>query len=87
MADRVVLVVYSGRPVVLGPALDHVDAVVAAWWPGSEAAGIADVLVGAVPWSGRLPLDWPAADHAPDAAGEDTPAPRWRCGHAHPVAS
>ena len=90
VADRVVLVVYSGRPVVLGPALGHVDAVVAAWWPGSEAAGIADVLVGAVPWSGRLPLDWPAADHAPDApdaAGEDTPAPRWRRGHAHPVAS
>ena len=87
VVDRVVLVVYSGRPVVLGTVLDHVDAVVAAWWPGSEAAGIADVLVGAVPWTATLSIDWPEEDPGPEAGGGDVPAPRWRCGHAHPVAS
>jgi len=72
VVSRLVLVVYSGRPVVLGPALDHADAVVAAWLPGSEADGVADLLVGAAPWTGRLPVDWSA--------------PRWRRGHAHGVA-
>ena len=84
--DRVVLVVYSGRPLVLGTALDRVDAVVAAWWPGSEAAGIADVLVGAVPWRATLPIDWPEEDRWAQPGGGDVPAPRWRRGHAQLVA-
>jgi beta-glucosidase len=84
VVDRVVLVVYSGRPIVLEPVLGDVDAVVAAWWPGSEAAGVADVLVGAVPWSGRLPVDWAEHDHG-SAAGDRGPGtPRWPRGHAHP---
>ncbi|MDX2088668.1 MAG: glycoside hydrolase family 3 N-terminal domain-containing protein [Kofleriaceae bacterium] len=58
-ASRVVLVVISGRPLVLGPAYANADAIVAAWLPGSEGAGVADVLVGAAPFEGRLPFTWP----------------------------
>ncbi len=83
VVDRVVLLVYSGRPLVLDPALEHADAVVAAWWPGSEAAGIADVLVGRVPWAATLSVDWPEQDPPTGAVPATAPAPRWRRGHAH----
>ncbi|GAA1883959.1 glycoside hydrolase family 3 protein [Lapillicoccus jejuensis] len=54
------VVVVSGRPVVM-PAdlLDKVDALVAAWLPGSEGAGVADDLYGAARYTGRLPVSWP----------------------------
>jgi beta-glucosidase len=77
--ERTVLVVVSGRPLVLGEALDHVDAVVAAWWPGSEAAGVADVLAGVRPATGRLPVDWPARDEQLDASAAAGP-PLWARG-------
>jgi beta-glucosidase len=38
-----------------------VDAVVAAWLPGSEGAGLADVLFGDKPFTGKLPLAWPVS--------------------------
>jgi beta-glucosidase len=57
--DRLVLVVVSGRPLVLGPALEQADAVVAAWLPGTEGAGVADGLFGDSPFTGKLPYAWP----------------------------
>lgn len=74
--DRTILVVVSGRPLVLSEVERDVDAIVAAWWPGSEAAGVADVLVGARPVVGMLPLDWPAEDRTTPEATEP-PAVRW----------
>ena len=56
---HLVLVLYSGRPLILGDVLDLCDAVVASWLPGTEARGIVDVLFGSEPFSGRLPLEWP----------------------------
>ncbi|GAA0911744.1 glycoside hydrolase family 3 N-terminal domain-containing protein [Nonomuraea longicatena] len=53
-----VVVVVSGRPLLLGD-LSQVEAVVAAWLPGSEGAGVSDPLFGAVPYTGRLPYTWP----------------------------
>jgi len=59
---HVVLVVLSGRPVMLGGMADKADAVAAAWLPGSEGGyGIADVLTGAVKPQGKLPAAWPAS--------------------------
>jgi beta-glucosidase len=55
----VTLVLLSGRPRVLGEALDLCDAVVAAWLPGTEGAGIADVLFGTRKPTGKLPVSWP----------------------------
>ena len=55
----VVVVLYSGRPMILGTVLDQADAVVAAWLPGTEGRGITDVLLGDVKPTGRLSHSWP----------------------------
>lgn len=54
-----VLVVISGRPLILGAALDAAAAVVAAWLPGTEGQGVADILFGTVLPSGKLAFSWP----------------------------
>lgn len=53
-----VLVVVSGRPMDLSEHLPWVSAAVASWLPGTAGEGVADVLTGAVPASGRLPVPW-----------------------------
>jgi beta-glucosidase len=55
----VVTVLYSGRPMVLGAALEQSDAFVAAWLPGTEGEGMADVLFGDFKPTGKLPRPWP----------------------------
>lgn len=55
----VILVLYSGRPMLLDDAAGLSDAIVAAWLPGTEGAGVADVLFGAVSPTGKLPMSWP----------------------------
>jgi beta-glucosidase len=55
----VVVVLLSGRPLVLGEVLDAASAVVAAWLPGTEGAGVADVLFGAYRPTGKLSRSWP----------------------------
>jgi beta-glucosidase len=54
-----VVVLVSGRPMILGRVLDDADALVAAWLPGTEGAGVADVLFGDHPPTGRLSHSWP----------------------------
>lgn len=58
-SKKVIVIILSGRPLVLGAALGKADAVVAAWLPGSEGEGIADVLSGKKDFTGRLPFNWP----------------------------
>jgi beta-glucosidase len=58
-ADRVVVILLSGRPLVITDALNPADAFVAAWLPGTEGEGVADVLFGDAPFSGQLPYTWP----------------------------
>lgn len=66
-----VAVFLSGRPLFVGPELELCDAFVAAWLPGTEGGGVADVLVGdtkGVPrhdFTGKLPYSWP---HSPGQA-------------------
>ena len=43
---RCVVVLVSGRPLVVEPYIDAIDALVAAWLPGTEGQGVADVLFG-----------------------------------------
>ncbi|MFI7431209.1 glycoside hydrolase family 3 protein [Micromonospora sp. NPDC049836] len=57
-----VVLVVSGRPQVLTDQLAEIDALVASWLPGSEGAGVADVLFGRRPFTGRLPVSWPRAE-------------------------
>jgi beta-glucosidase len=54
-----VLVLVSGRPLVLDAILGDADAIVAAWLPGTEGAGVAEVLFGDSPPTGRLSHSWP----------------------------
>jgi beta-glucosidase len=45
---------------MLDGILGEADAMVAAWLPGTEGAGIADVLVGDAAFRGTTPYTWPA---------------------------
>jgi len=56
----VVSLLISGRPLLLDGIDRHSDALVASWLPGTEAAGITDVLFGHEPFTGTLPFAWPA---------------------------
>ena len=66
-----VVIVISGRPIELTSHLAEVDALVAAWLPGSEGAGVADPLFGSTPYGGRLPVTWPRSnDQEPMNVGD-----------------
>jgi beta-glucosidase len=72
-AARVVVVVVSGRPLILGDVLDQADAVVAAWLPGTEGHGVADVLFGLHPPTGKLSYSWPRSmAQIPVNVGDET---------------
>lgn len=69
LVEKLVFVLYSGRPLIITEALPLCDAVVAAWLPGAEGSGLVDVLCGAVPFTGKLPHEWPASmDQLPQAS-------------------
>jgi beta-glucosidase len=55
----VITLVISGRPLILGDAIGMSDAVVAAWLPGTEGQGVADVLFGDYKPTGKLSRTWP----------------------------
>jgi beta-glucosidase len=67
-----VVLVVSGRPQVIAPdQLAKVDALVASWLPGSQGEGVADVLFGKQPFTGKLSHTWPAtADQEPINVGD-----------------
>lgn len=54
-----VAVFLSGRPLWMNREMNAANAFVASWLPGSEGAGIADVLTGKVPATGKLSFSWP----------------------------
>lgn len=54
-----VAVFLSGRAMWVNPFLNASDAFVAAWLPGSEGGGVADVLFGKADFRGKLPYSWP----------------------------
>jgi beta-glucosidase len=57
--ETCVVLVVSGRPQILTGVVGVADAVVASGLPGSEGAGVADVLFGRRPFTGRLSMTWP----------------------------
>lgn len=61
VADRIptLVILISGRPLVLEPwILEKMDALIAAWLPGSEGGGMTDVVFGDYDFEGRLPVTW-----------------------------
>ncbi|MBI5029913.1 MAG: glycoside hydrolase family 3 C-terminal domain-containing protein [Chloroflexi bacterium] len=57
-SKNLVVILLSGRPLTITDALPKADAFVAAWLPGTEGAGIADVLFGDYDFTGKLPYMW-----------------------------
>jgi beta-glucosidase len=55
----VIAIVVSGRPVLITSHLTQADAWIAAWLPGTEGEGVADVLFGDVKFTGKLSHSWP----------------------------
>ena len=67
----VVIVLLSGRPLIVNDALAQADAFVAAWLPGTEGLGVADVLFGDHKPTGKLPMSWPRSmDQIPINVGD-----------------
>ena len=56
-----VVILFSGRPLIINNQLNQSHAFVAAWLPGTEGTGITDVLFGDYPFTGKLPVTWPNA--------------------------
>jgi beta-glucosidase len=71
----VIVVLVSGRPMILGDVLDQASAVVAAWLPGTEGQGVADVLFGDYQPTGKLSFTWPRS------VGQGTAAPLFAYGY------
>ncbi len=58
----VVAIVVSGRPVLITDQLPNADAWIAAWLPGTEGGGIAEVLFGDYNFTGKLSHSWPQSE-------------------------
>lgn len=68
---KVVVVLISGRALPFTNLIEASDAFIAAWLPGSEGAGVADVLFGDYKPTGKLPHTWPkSADQIPINDGD-----------------
>jgi beta-glucosidase len=80
-SESVIVILISGRPRLITEQLPLADAWVAAWLPGTEGAGIADVLFGEYPFTGKLSYSWPRSNeqlpininNAADKTGCDAP--------------
>ncbi len=77
----VVMVLVSGRPIILGSYHNSCDAVVAAWLPGSEGAGVADVLFGDYAPTGTLAHTWPLSEDQLPIGEGDGQTPLYPPGH------
>lgn len=60
VATKVVVVLVTGRPLLIADEIAGWDALVVAWLPGSEGMGVGEVLFGIAKSTGTLPLQWPA---------------------------
>lgn len=59
ICDKLAVILVSGRPLMIAEQIDNWDALVAAWLPGTEGQGVADILFGDKPFVGKTPYTWP----------------------------
>lgn len=58
VSKKIIVIIISGRPLDIKAYATDWDTIIAAWLPGSEGQGIADVLFGDYPFIGTLPVEW-----------------------------
>ncbi|KAF7120945.1 hypothetical protein RHSIM_Rhsim13G0198000 [Rhododendron simsii] len=79
---KCIVMLVSGRPLVVEPYLSSMDALVAAWLPGSEGQGVADVLFGDYGFTGKLPRTWfKTVDQLPMNVGDPNYDPLFPFGY------
>lgn len=76
-----VVVLISGRPIIIDKIVDKADALVAAWLPGTEGRGVTDVLFGDFRFVGKLSFSWPRSmDQIPINLGDKNYNPLFKYG-------
>ena len=66
-----IIILVSGRPMLIEDEIKDCDAFIAVWLPGTEGAGIADVIFGDYPPTGKLSMSWPRSmDQLPINIGD-----------------
>ena len=77
-----VVVLISGRPMIVEKVIDKADAFVAAWLPGTEGRGVTDVLFGDFKFAGKLSFSWPRSmDQIPINVGDRKYDPLFKYGY------
>jgi beta-glucosidase len=87
--NKMILVTVSGRPLILPDAVvADFDAIVAAWLPGTEGDGVAEVFFGDYDFTGKLPFSWPKnMDQVLDGFIGDNPDVLYEFGYGLDMAS
>jgi len=76
------VVLISGRPLIIDKVIDKADAFVAAWLPGTEGRGVTDVLFGDYRFVGKLSFSWPRSmDQIPINTGDRNYNPLFKYGY------
>jgi beta-glucosidase len=77
-----IIIIMSGRPLIINPILHYSDAIIAAWLPGTEGDGVAEVLFGEYQPSGKLGYSWlKYMDQLPINVGDDKYDPLFEYGY------
>ncbi len=77
----VVVMLISGRPLIINDVLAQADAFIAAWLPGTEGQGVADVLFGDYKPTGKLSYTWPRSiEQVPINVGDSAYDPLFEYG-------
>ena len=78
----VVVILVSGRPLIVSEKIDNWDALVAAWLPGTEGGAIAEVIFGDYNFTGKLPVSWPrSVEQLPLNIGDENYNPLFEYGY------
>lgn len=82
LGKPVVVILLSGRPMIINPILHYSDAIISAWLPGTEGDGIADILFGENQPSGKLGHSWPKyMEQIPINVGDENYDPLFEYGY------
>jgi len=68
-----IVILVSGRPMIINDYLNDWDGFIEAWLPGTEGKGVADVLFGDYDFTGKLSVKWPFYTEVLPIADDDSP--------------